>query len=71
MVLAVDEDELIFQITNSSRENHSSSSEAGGIGLKNIKKRLDLLYHGRYQLEVDKRDSIFTVFLTIRFSTNK
>ena len=73
MVLAVDEDELIFQITNSCLENYSSQSltETGGIGLKNMKKRLELLYPGRYQLDVDRHDGIFTVFLTIRFSNNK
>ena len=74
MVLAVDEDELIFQVSNSYRENDSSPSltgTSGGIGLKNLKKRLGLLYPGRYQLDADQHDGIFTVFLNIRFSNNK
>lgn len=73
MVMSVDEEELIFQISNSCLENHSSRTlpETGGIGLKNLEKRLELLYPDRYQLDVDRQDGIFTVFLNIRFSGNK
>ena len=67
MVLSVDDDELIFQVSNPHIASRPTIT-AGGIGLKNIKKRLDLVYPGCYQLDIDEQDAVFTVILTIRFS---
>ncbi len=39
-----------------------------GIGLKNVKKRLNLLFPGRHDLKVNKSDSSFEVLLNIKFS---
>lgn len=36
-----------------------------GIGLENVKKRLQLLYPNRHQLQIDKSDSIFKVTLEL------
>jgi sensor histidine kinase YesM len=67
MVLSVDDDELIFQVSNPYIKSQPAIT-AGGIGLKNIKKRLDLVYPGCYQLDIDEQDAVFTVILTIQFS---
>jgi sensor histidine kinase YesM len=37
----------------------------GGLGLENIRKRLDMLYGGKYDLQIDKNDHDFLVKLTI------
>jgi sensor histidine kinase YesM len=39
----------------------------GGIGLENIRKRLDLLYKERYNLEILKKEHEFRVHLTLHF----
>jgi len=39
--------------------------EVGGIGLKNVKRRLDLLYPGRHGLFIKEASGIFTVELTL------
>jgi len=39
-----------------------------GIGLKNIRERLDLLYPGNYKLEIASENNIFNLDLTIRLS---
>lgn len=39
-----------------------------GIGLKNVRRRLDLLYENRYQLNIQKRDSDFLVELQIQIT---
>jgi two-component system, LytTR family, sensor kinase len=40
-------------------------SKTGGIGLSNLKRRLDLLYKGRYKLTVTDENSCFVAQLTI------
>jgi two-component system LytT family sensor kinase len=68
MALVVDEDELIFQTSNPKPlgVTHKTLLNEGGIGLKNVKKRLELLYPGRHKLEIDTDDDTFNVLLTIR-----
>lgn len=55
---------FLFSISNDFEEftQHNSSS---GIGLVNVKKRLDLLYKGRYQLDITDTDNIYKIFLKL------
>ncbi|NML38115.1 histidine kinase [Chitinophaga sp. G-6-1-13] len=39
---------------------------AGGIGLENVKRRLELIYKGNYDLQITPGDRVFTVKLTIK-----
>lgn len=48
-----------FQSTN------KGIDEASGIGLDNIQKRLELIYHNRYELIIKKNDSVFETKLVI------
>jgi len=56
-------DELSFQIVNSIQENEVSNS---GIGLENIKKRLEMLYKDHHELRVQKTEDQFEVDLKIQ-----
>jgi len=38
----------------------------GGIGLWNVRKRLDILYYNRYSLEIKNNEDIFIVNLRIQ-----
>ena len=38
----------------------------GGIGLENVRRRLQLIYDGRYALDIGTRDDVFSVLLTIK-----
>ncbi len=40
--------------------------EASGIGLENIKKRLEILYPNRYNLRISKTTTVYSTTLTIR-----
>jgi two-component system LytT family sensor kinase len=51
--------------TISSYRNAEDNINHGGLGLENIKKRLDLLYGEKHQLIIEKTDLEFKVKLVI------
>lgn len=58
---------LLFQCSNNYKAVQQKSS--GGIGLENVKKRLELLYPGKYKLLISDEKTIFTVSLTLNLNT--
>lgn len=69
VLLEANNDQLFFSITNSKPKNeHRLSNEkgyTGGIGLKNVKKRLNLLYPKKHQLNVQDTENEFNVSLQL------
>lgn len=60
---------LYFKIQNSfNPEYNEEGSYTEGIGLNNVKRRLELLYPGKYQLEITSDNGIFQVLLDIDLS---
>jgi len=55
--------ELIFKIYNT--RNEKSSTNNRGIGLKNLKRQLELQYAKRYSLEVVEKDTSYLVTLKL------
>jgi len=58
-------DDLCFKITNDLPQGIITKTPTTGIGLKNIRKRLELLYGNSGELSVSKTQSKFTATLTI------
>jgi len=59
------DDHLIVKVENSkASENGRSSNE--GIGIQNVKRRLDLLYPGKHELKIINGEETFLVILTIQ-----
>lgn len=59
---------LSFKVANSASPREAAASAAdytGGIGLKNVRRRLELLYPGRYRLEIKQEPGTFLVELHI------
>lgn len=52
---------LCFYVTN--KINHRNKDHTGGIGLKNVRRRLDLLYPGHYRLLVQDDGNMYTTAL--------
>jgi Histidine kinase len=59
---------LYFFLSNSKPRFSSNQNLRKGIGLENVKKRLDLLYPGKHTLLVVNTDDTFTVEMTISLS---
>ena len=56
---------LLFRVENSFDPNNTQKDEAGGVGLANIRRRLELHYPGRFRFETGARGNIFVVELEI------
>lgn len=57
--------QLLFDVSNNYSSQAFSKDKSSGIGLENVKTRLDLLYPGKYKLVVDDNGSIYSVKLNL------
>ena len=65
--LEVEDNDILFQIENTKPEKvpvriHKKS---GGIGLKNVRRRLDILYPGQYELEINDNPNTYNIELKL------
>jgi LytS/YehU family sensor histidine kinase len=58
--------ELLFTVENSREPGQKQNRKSGGIGLTNVKRRLELLYPGRHELNIEETDKTFSVKLNLR-----
>ncbi|MGE8556748.1 MAG: sensor histidine kinase [Chryseobacterium jejuense] len=61
-----DDKSLNFEVINSI--GNKKTDKLGGIGLDNLKNRLDMLYHGKYKLETIRLENKFKAFIQIQLS---
>lgn len=55
-----------FSITNNIPSLPMTKDESNGIGLENVRRRLELLYPDKYELKIDESQQEFSVILKIR-----
>lgn len=63
--IIIDGPQLIFMLRNNkpnSNTQESQSNTKGGIGLKNVAKRLQLLYPDKHNLKIESADISFSVY---------
>ena len=65
--LHADGDSFSFNLSNSC-SNEPVQRAAGGIGLQNIRKRLDLMYPGKYTLTINEEPEIYAVKLQMKLA---
>jgi len=65
--LSRDEKLFRFKVFNT-KDNHKQLKDEGGIGLRNVQRRLELIYNGRHKLEVQDLPESFLVELTIQLN---
>jgi LytS/YehU family sensor histidine kinase len=63
--LVVNRHQLHYEITNPSKEPGTSKADREGTGLENLKKRLELIYPGRHNMETDYENGTFKSKLDI------
>ena len=67
--LRIRETDLIFRIKNSAGKNNKMADK-GGLGLKNLRKRLELIYGSRFELESSEDEFVFEVNVKIPLNGN-
>jgi LytS/YehU family sensor histidine kinase len=55
-------------LAENSKENQRTTEAHGGIGLNNVKRRLELLYPGKHELKIEETESNFSVILNLQLS---
>ena len=59
---------LIYTIKNSKVKTIKHPEDGEGIGLKNVKRRLDLSYPGKHQLNIEDQENFYSITLSIERS---
>ena len=64
--LSIGSPQIQFEVSNHVRKNATiTKDQIGGIGLTNIRRRLNLLYPGKHQLEISSDEDLFNVQLIL------
>jgi LytS/YehU family sensor histidine kinase len=63
--ILIENEKLEFKISNNKPEWKNEIISKNGIGLYNVKKRLQLLYPGAYSLNITENEMSYNVVLTI------
>lgn len=63
--------QLVFQVDNSLHRHANDDTSRSGIGLQNLKKRLDLIYPNRFELILRKESSRFSATLILPVGPQK
>jgi two-component system LytT family sensor kinase len=63
ITLNLSQGKLFFQVVN--KKSEMNKDMTGGIGLSNVKRRLELLYKGQYNLNIDDKNDIYRCELNL------
>jgi hypothetical protein len=63
--IKIDDDALSFSLTNNKPSANEPTATRGNLGLKNVKKRLELLYPDDHYLKITEQPDFFTIDLKI------
>lgn len=65
--LSLDGSQMKFKLINSiDPDNKPNHTQPGGLGMENVKKRLEILYRGKYNLETRKLAEVYVVNLELQ-----
>ena len=56
---------LLFQVENSFDPDNLQKDAVGGVGLENIRQRLELNHRGRYRFETSRSGQVFIATLEL------
>jgi LytS/YehU family sensor histidine kinase len=70
--MTIDKEQISFVSKNSiGKSSMNDDMQHSGIGLENVRKRLNLLFPSNHELTIDQGDTVFSVQLSIRKTTSK
>ena len=63
--LETEDNQILFRVQNSVPDSAYTKDQAGGIGLNNVRRQLELLYPGRHELKIEAGEDVFLVELRV------
>ena len=57
---------ILFKVYNTLQQNPVTREQTNGIGLKNLRRRLDLIYPSKYALDFEQTEQSFTAQLNLQ-----
>lgn len=69
VMLQIEDHGILYCVKNSVHPSNSGSIKSHGIGLKNTKKRLDLIYKDKHKLDIVKEPDCYSINLLINDKT--
>lgn len=57
ILLKIESGKIFFRTTN--KKSKQNKDNTGGIGLKNVRRRLDLIYKDRYKLQIEDENDVY------------
>jgi two-component system LytT family sensor kinase len=63
--LVISNGDINFRIENSKPPIHPAEGAQGGVGLENLKRRLEILYQGRHSLKILDKEDMYAVCLQL------
>jgi len=66
IIICEKQQRLELLVVNGMLENYIARKKDAGIGLSNVKRRLELLYPGQHLMKLDQKDNTFTALLQIK-----
>ncbi len=64
--MEVDGDEVLFMASNSDFHKTEQDRSGSGIGIDNLKKRLDLLYPGKYEYNIHRNNNMYIAEMRLK-----
>lgn len=66
--ITIQNDEIYFVISNNFGSRNQMKEIGHGIGLENVRKRLNYIYPNKHQLEIKEENKTFSVYLRIKMT---
>lgn len=63
--ISIRDNMMRMKLVNAKAENYRSSSATSGIGIQNVRRRLELLYAGKHTLKITDAEEVFIVDLKL------
>ena len=63
--ILIEGSQLNFEVSNSKPQRRISGAQKGGIGLVNLRKRLDIYYPGQHELTIEDSVSMYKIYLRL------
>lgn len=70
IIIHVDQQQLTLITRNRIVQESSGREIESGVGVENVKKRLELLYHKNYSLDISQENNVYSIKLSLHLTKN-